>query len=332
MLTRILLDTCTVRHFLSNAGPQLDSSSAIPRLWKYRISIADGAFAEFFEQLSNLPAKFAKWQCKFQDLDCLLDPKWPIFVGGRELAAIAGFQTDLSIDLRDSQIYHQTIWKLLRDSGSLNQMLAGIKYTDASGSRKMLKPNPSQIKNTLDKDRESWIDFIVEMQRHQGDGKADLRTLPKIEAYLSSNLGSMPTDIPDLAARLNAVIRLQAHFVHMAINQSPPFDPSTEKRRGDLFDWALLFALPLPVVIVTSDGPFINRLRQTKAPDALQIVSVEEFNEHMRKDTLESLITHHRSLEAQRQKWQEAAYFHWIKRACPNGDALTDWFATEPIA
>ena len=196
----------------------------------------------------------------------------------------------------------------------------------------MLKPNPSQIKNTLDKDRESWIDFIVEMQRHQGDGKADLRTLPKIEAYLSSNLGSMPTDIPDLAARLNAVIRLQAHFVHMAINPYHLRALQTLKRRGDLFDWALLFALPLPVVIVTSDGPFINRLRQTKAPDALQIVSVEEFNEHMRKDTLESLITHHRSLEAQRQKWQEAAYFHWIKRACPNGDALTDWFATEPIA
>jgi hypothetical protein len=118
----------------------------------------------------------------------------------------------------------------------------------------------------------------------------------------------------------------------MAINQSPPYDPSTKERHGDLFDWALLFALPLPSVVVTSDGPFINRLRATKATDARQIVSVEEFNDHVRKDTLESLIAHHRTPELQHQTWQEAAYFHWIKRGRPNGDALTDWLATEPIA
>ena len=335
MLTRILLDTCTIRHFLSNAGPQIeqiDISSAIPRLWKYRFSIADGALAELFEQLPNLPEKFTKWHCKLGELDRLLDPKWPIFVGGRELSAIAGFQTDLGIDLRNSQIYHQSIWKLLRDSQSMGQIMAGIEYTDASGKRKKLPIDPAHIKSTLDNERQTWIDFIVEMQTLHRDGKADFSTLPKIEAFLRAGLGSAPTDVPDLATRLDAVTRLQAHFVHMAINQSPPFDPSTVKRRGDLFDWALLFALPLPSVIVTSDGKFIKRLRATKATDTIQIVSVEEFNDHARKDTLESLIAHHRTPEIQHQKWQEAAYFHWIKRGRPNGEALTDWLATEPIA
>jgi hypothetical protein len=211
-------------------------------------------------------------------------------------------------------------------------MQAGIIYTDASGNLKKLPLNTTQLKNSLNEGRQSWIDFIVEMQRLHRNGEADFSTLPKIEAYLRSGLGSESTDAPDLATRLEPVTRLQAHFAHMAINQSPPYDPSKENRRGDLFDWALLFTLPLPSVIVTSDGKFIKRLRATKATDALQIVSVEEFNDHARKDTLESLIAHHRTPEIQHQKWQEAAYFHWIKRGRPNGDALTDWLATEPIA
>jgi len=44
------------------------------------------------------------------------------------------------------------------------------------------------------------------------------------------------------------------------------------------------------------------------------------------------LTAHHRTPEIQHQMWQEAAYFHWIKRGCPNGEELTDWLATEPIA
>lgn len=329
-IIRILLDTCAVRNFLHPIGSKLDSSMIIPRLWKYRISIADGALAELVESLINSSIPFVDWQAKIHDLDCLLDPKWPIFVGGNKLSAIAGFQTDLSINLSNHQIYFQTIWKLLRDSQSLGQILAGIKYTDACGNKKKILIDPVHIKNILDGERRTWIDFIAEMQRQQREGKADFSTLSQIIAYLKSDFGSAPTDAPDLATRLNTVISLQAHFIHLAINTS--FNPSTTKRRGDLFDWSLLFALPLPTVIVTSDKPFINRLKGTKAADAFQVISVEEFNDHARNDTLESLIAHHRTPETQCQKWRMDAYFHWVNRGRPCDDALTDWLATEPIA
>ena len=170
------------------------------------------------------------------------------------------------------------------------------------------------------------------MQRKQRDGKADLRTLPKIEAYLRSIfLGSEPTDIPDLTARLDAVIRLQAHLSHMAINQSPPFDPSTENRRGDLFDWALLFALPLPVVIVTSDEPFINRLRQTKAPSLsklCRLTSSTIIREKTRLNHCSPIIAHrkHNARSGKRLPTSTGSNVAVQKMT------LTDWLRTEPIA
>jgi hypothetical protein len=334
MLTRILLDTSAVRNFLHEIGPKLDHKTLGQRLWKYRISIADGAIAELFEQLTDSHLDFDDWRRQVRALDRLLDPKWPIFVGGRELSALAGFQTDLNINLEGSQLYHQTLWRLLRDASSLKVLLGGICYRDITGKPVKLKPDPAQIMSTLDKERRTWVDFIDNMRQVKKTGKIPLGTLQEIERFLRSDIGQASTDNPNLLSRLVATIRFQAQFAHMALNQSSQsqYDPSTKKRRGDLFDWALLFALPLPAVIVTCDKRFVNRLRATNAIDARQVLLVEGFNEHAKSDTLETLLDHHRTSETQQRQWREAAYFNWLKRGRPFSDDLADWFATEPIA
>jgi hypothetical protein len=334
MLTRILLDTCAVRNFLHKNGPKLDHSALILRAWKYRISIADGAISELIEQLTCSRLGFGDWQRKIHELDSLLDPKWPIFVGGRELSAIAGFQTDLNINHRESQIYHQSFWKLLRDSSSLKVLLDGICYRDATGKLVKLKPDAAHIKHTLDKDRKTWVDFIDDMRAAKITGGTTLGTLQGITKFLRSDFGAASTDPLNLDRRLDAVIRLLAQFAHMALNQpsQSQYNPSATNRRGDLFDWSLLFALPLPALIVTSDKRFVNRLKATNADDARQVLLIEDFNEHARNDTLESLLDHYRTTETQQRQWREAAYFNWLNRGCPFNDDLVDWFATEPIA
>jgi hypothetical protein len=329
---RILLDTCAARNFLHQNGTKLDANAIGPRLWKYRISLADPCVAELTRQLVERRLKFSEWSGRIHALDKLLDPRWPFFVGGRDLGAVAGLQTDLTFDPIARQLEIQTLWRWMRDSADEAHYLAGTKYVDASGVAKELKPNPAHISSTLDAERQTWIDYVNEMKQNQKADPAVFSTLAKTKAVIRSGLGAAPTDPPDLADRLDGIVSVQAELIFTSYAHTPGYNPASQKRRGDLFDLALLFALPLPAVIVTADNPFLDRVRRAASPDSKQLISVDDFNQHALNDTLESLIAHHPCVHTQEQRWREAAYFRWLRRGAPMDDDWQDWFASEPLA
>lgn len=331
MITRILLDTCVIRNFIHQIGPKLDVPALLPRLWKYRISLADGTTAELMNQFAEKRISFQDWKDRIGELDKILDPRFPVFLGGRELAALAGLQTDLKFDASEVQAHKQAIWKLLRDATDEIKLLAGVNYKDAQGD-KALRPDPIQIQTAMQQARQTWISYVDKMKQLEQQTPGLFSSLAKTKAYLSSGLGSASTDPPDLATRLDAVLSIQAELVYMSVNSPNPYNPSSDKRRGDLFDMALLYALPLPVIIITADKPFLNRVKNAKTPDAVQLIDTSQFNQHVLDDDLEKLLIHHRTPAAQQARWNEAAYFRWIERGSPAGDEWNDWFATEPIA
>jgi hypothetical protein len=85
-------------------------------------------------------------------------------------------------------------------------------------------------------------------------------------------------------------------------------------------------------VICTADEKFVNRLRDTGAPHARQVVSVDEFNELIRKNCAWKKVSGFRTLDEQHRRWSEAAYFNWINRGRPLNDDQRDWFEVEPVA
>lgn len=318
MITRILLDTCTVRHLIHGDPHAIDLAAVSPRLWKYRISIADPAIAELLEQRMERKITGAEWESRISVLDQLLDRKWPIFPGGDELAALAGLQTDIAIDRATCQRKYNSLWRLLREHPSLEALKRKIDL--------------EKLKCKIQTDRDEWIPIFSQIQSAANQTPDKYGTLASKKQLLLEMFGHVTTDPNNLNAKLDSVFSLMAHFMHISTQGRSRYNPKTEKRRGDVFDWSLLFALPLPCVIVTADGPFRNTLRQTNSRDAGQVISVHEFNEHSKHDTLESLIAHSRDALQQEHEWREAAYFRWLRRGQPVDDSWADWFACEPIA
>jgi len=330
MLTRILLDTNVLGNHIDGTPPLVDLPAVRQRLWKYRISLADST-AEFVEGLAH-SGLLAQWQLHVLEIDAVLDRRWPILPGGKELAALSGLQTDLTIDAANSQRYYQAVWHLLRDAKTAADLEAGTQFSDATGARFAIKVDFSHVRCELDKERGRWSKYVERKRdefREKGITSGDY---DRILAEITADFGAQPTDPPDFAKKADAVSRMVAKFLALALPKRDAYNPASDKRRGDVFDVSLLYAIPLPAVICTGDGPFVERLRQCNAPHAKQVVTVEEFNGHVRADTLDGLVSEHRTTAEQCQRWREAAYFNWRNRNSPPNDDWTDWLACEPIA
>lgn len=331
MLTRVLLDTCAVRNHLHRSNPAIDLYALRPRLWKYRISIADPTMAELISQLLEGRLPISDWIARIGDLDAILDRHWPIFPGGHELAELSGATPPHGIDLRDSQLYYQASWRLMRNATSTADLTNGLIFKNAVGKAHRIRADAHHVATTMQAERDSWINYINRMQGLLTGLPTGRQNFQAIVALMRSDLGARPDDPPDLADKLDAITRMIATLVDMSLHPKTPYNPASVGRRGDAFDSCHLFAIPLPAIICTADRPFVNRLRATQAPQSNQVLTVEEFNTHVTNDTLESILgpAYYRN---QVQRWRLAALVRWEERSRPPSDDWADWFAAEPIA
>lgn len=331
MITRILLDTCTVRNHLHQSNEKIDLHAINLRRWKYRISMADSTMAELMSQLLENRLSLKDWESRIGDFDSILDPNWPIFPGGRELAVLSGAAPPHGFDIRDSQLYYQAGWRLMREAANIKDLTSGLIFTDTEGRQQKIYADKKHVMDTMQRERDFWINYIKCMQNLLIDRKSGSRSVEAIIELMRSDLGARSGDPPDLAQKYDAVSRMIAIFVDSSLQANTPYNPCSEKRRGDVFDLGHLFAIPLSAIICTTDKPFVNRFRASKSPQSNQVLTPEELNEHARKDTLETILgsAYYRD---QLQRWQSNAFKRWQQRFQPQHDDWADWFAAEPIA
>lgn len=332
MLVRIVLDTCTIRNHLHELGHRLDFSAINSSTEQLRFSVAGGAGFELLEQLTAGRLPWSEWP-KISTLTPYLDDRWPLLPTGRQLAALAGTQTDISIDVEAERLHLRACWRfqtIARSNEDLTQKRAS--YRGADGKEYAIQLNHAALASAGSQQRRSWIDYIDHIRTlapQLGFTKLDEAS---IVALMKSNPNAYPGDPPDFGDRLDAVSRMIARLVAQSLNRTAPYNPSSVKRRGDAFDISLLFYVPLPSVICTADERFVNRLRDTGAPHAKQVVTVNELNNLMRNNGVANLVSDFRTPQEQYERWQVAAYFHWIERGGPFGDSEADWNAAEPIS
>jgi len=331
MIVRVVLDTCIARKHLQGDGTTIDGTALTTSREQPRLSLAGTAGAELLEQLIDNRLPFAEWANRVRTFDELLDPRWPILPTGRQLSAIAGTQTDLSVDLEEERHHLSACWRLMRDARCVEDLQRAMPVGVRDGQLIGVRLDRERLKRVMDSERQSWIAYIERMNQSlvsEGIGPSDRRRLISL---MRSTQGTGPGDPPDLARRLDAVTRMLADFVVMSLGREP-YNPRIERRRGDTFDLSLLYYVPLPAIVCTADGSFLNRLRASGAEHSGQVVSVEEFNELVVANRLTDVVAGFQTPEEQDDRWQKAAYYSWIGRGQPIGDEWADWFGTEPVA
>ncbi len=333
MLVRIVLDTCTVRNHLHGTGERFDFESIKASQEQLRFSLAGGTGVELLEQLTEGRLSWAEWGANIHVINGILDDRWPLLPTGRQLAALAGTQTDVELNVEQERRHLRACWRLqtiARSSSDLTQR--GGWYEGADGKKYSIKLQVPDLTSTTSGERQSWIDYIHRIQSLAPTLGVSTLNEASILALMKSRPEAYPGDPPDFHERLDAVSRMIARLVAGSLKRRTPYNPTTEKRRGDAFDISLLFYVPLPSVICTADQKFVNRLRDTASPHAQQVVTVEELNDIMKRNEVWTLVQEFRTPEEQHRRWQVAAYYHWIERGKPFGDPDADWFAAEPIA
>lgn len=332
MLVRILLDTCTIRNHLHSIGKQLDLGAIRSSAEQLRFSLPGGTCVELLEQLTEVRVSWHEWTNGIPAIDSILDQRWPLLPTGRQLAAIAGTQTDIEIDIEGERRHLRAVWRLQRHSKSTADLQRGGWYEGADGQRYAIKLELPKLQAAGTAERDSWKNYIHHIQTLMPSLGVKQATEEDILALMKMNQGKYPGDPPDLGDKLDSVARMIARLVSQALKKKDPYNPDTDKRRGDAFDISLLFYVPLPCVICTADEKFVNRLRDTSAPNARQVVSIDEFNNLVRAGGVGPLVSDFRTPHEQYRRWNESAYFNWIKRGRPLNDDQRDWYEAEPVA
>ena len=316
MIARVVLDTGVVRNHIHDSNPQLDFEAIKSSSEQLRFSIAGGAGIELLEQLTRGSIDWDEWSSRIGILDRILDSRWPMIPSGKQLAALAELQNDIEYDINEDRSYMQEVWKFQSRARSADDLGA--------------KLDPEELKKMCKQERKDWIEHVHKMQiKIWEEGLVN----PSEDEILQLGRGeSHPGDPHDYNKKTDAIDRAIAQMVKLSLKRSSPYNPSGDKRKGDTFDIQLLFAIPLPVVICTSDEKFVNRLRSTNTTFSNQVVTIDELNQLVIENNVAKQVESFRTPDEQHDRWKDAAYFHWLERDCPEGEPDVDWLATEPIA
>ncbi|MGA7500832.1 MAG: DUF2934 domain-containing protein [Isosphaeraceae bacterium] len=334
MFVRAVLDTCTVRNHTDDINPKITLDLVRERRDLVRMSLPASAFVELTRQLAEGDLPFTRWKERIPGLGGVLDPRWPCLPNGRQLAWLAGTQTIKPIEnIEDESRHMRACWHHLLEVKPEELGKCQVVYRVSNGSLRSIRLDYQRLKQTIAGERQDWIDYIRKMRAElptRGIAATDERALA---ALMRADFGNDPLDAPGLGEKLDAASRMMARFVARSLpSKMPAYNPESEKRRGDAFDVNLLFYVPLPAVIVTGDGRFVRGLRETGAPHARQVLTIEEFNAELSKGSLTSLVEDFQTRERQHRQHCEAAYFRWEQRDRPGNDDWNDWFTSEPVA
>jgi hypothetical protein len=266
---RIIIDTVLARE----GG--LDFSALARSKGDHPVSLADGAVAELLywmqESKSKRPA-FPTWRARALELSAALDPILPIAPGGHERAALAGlrsFERGFSTEGLIGQ--SQAVWKYLLSLTTAAD-LALPPIFEVAGRAATFDVKLASV--ALKAAGNRWAAFaetIGQMIRTEsGRGEAvtenDLKRLVRERLVSTGEL----TSVDQLELAIPAIARR----AHDAAFRS--YAPKLGESNAAL-DFDLLFALPLPAVVVTNDKKFVRFLRGLVCLDAAKVMLPDEL-------------------------------------------------------
>lgn len=263
---RIILDTVVVRE------DTLDLESFGRVVGDHPVSLADGAIIElvhWFRHPGKRPA-FPGWHERAKRYSAILDPNMPIAPGGHELAALAGLRAfEPGFSPENLRSYSREVWKYLASVQVASDLdKPHVFHLNNQPMKFDVRPTSPVLKKTGDE----WAALAQKIGELLRTADKNAVTEAELRQLFIRNLAA-DGEVRHVD-RLDLVVAALARRAYEAAfhGYSPKAGVS-----NPAVDFALLFSIPLPAVVCTSDQNLVNFVRQLKSPDSNKVMRPDEL-------------------------------------------------------
>lgn len=280
VIERILLDTNIVRNFIHGDISSIDFNELIKIKGKHPISIGNAAIAELAAALYRGSIPFAEWSTRVKILDSVIDPDFPVAPGGKELSAIWGGHSSLGIDLAETRAHHRATWRLIRDAKSPSDLEKGVDFSGPTGRRYLIRVDPSNYESVFREEGHRWSEWFtrtVEILKNEESNGTSVSEDFLIQIQKSDLIKDM--GFSD-AEKLDLIVRVMAKRLIQGMKKRDPY--KAKKTHNDPLDIDLLYGIPLPAWICTSDTKLLTLVESTGSADANKVMSPNVLFDRLR--------------------------------------------------
>lgn len=281
-IARILLDTGVVRKVIHGDVDSLSPTVLIGLKGEHPVSIADGAFAELSAALLRGSIAPSTWAERIGLFDELLDPDFPVAPGGKELAAFWGGHSPVGLNVDEARAYYRAAWGYLRNARSAEDLTREEIFYAPSGRAYAIQFDAEHVEAVLSEEGRKWSGWVANIAALIGDlhdvgdrvTEADLRRLMTSHLMLDMAVTN--------AMKLDLVVHVLAKWAMQAVTKREPYNPNG--RPNDLLDLDLLFGIPLPAWVCTSDERLHRLVHLTESADRHAVMTAEELLDRLRAE------------------------------------------------
>jgi hypothetical protein len=285
---RVVLDTSGVRqHVHGNRNLANDLKPYVTN-GAILVSIPDTCVAELLMQLLEGRVAWEDWRSRVSGLNEILDPDMPVLPGGSELAFKVGLTTVAPPTDLDDGVVSRALWEALRDANTLDDLSKPLKVTIPGRGDATVHLDAANAQRIVQTYRDYWPNWIEFIKASFGIAPPNAES---IRATVERGVLSLFGGQQGFVEKIDAMVKLLAHYVDISINAREPYNPSSDRRRGDWFDYLMLMSLGLPAVLCTTDQKLINKLKLLKSSQADMVLNIDGLLERLAAGNLKDLVS-----------------------------------------
>lgn len=280
----IALDTNVIRELCYNEPSWLPIFEEMSK-HEYDFCLADHLFAEFLNQLQRASISEGEYQRAIKNLSTFISSRLPILPGNRELFGMCGcLKKESQFNPDETHSFCHATYKLLSSAKNIDDMLKSIEVSYGKKRVKIFLKNSEQIQETIDEERNRWIEEIKShdsfSEKELDDNKTELITT------ITDLLDKEIECDPPLSIRLDVAIRHKYRQIKIANRLRTPYNPESKKKINDGIDYNMDFVFMLPAILCTSDDNYYKVIKDLNSFQSQWAYKPDEMSDAWKDKTL----------------------------------------------
>jgi hypothetical protein len=278
VVTRVLLDTSTVRAWLEGASEAEPLACLEGHLRELSVALANNAIPELALALHEGRIPWTTWILRAPLLGRILDVTSPVFPDDQELLHTAIEETPPCPAAISRREHFRAIWRTMSSARCHADLTSSPAFLGSDGAMYRIQSSRALVEQLTEQHRERWRSPIREL-RTRGDVRHP--TQEQIAELLFVAYFGGRSNEPEMRMRHDGFVRSLARFMALALQRGSRYNPDAKSRRGDSFDVELLRALALPALICTLDARLMKHMAATGSPQVSQLLTPRQLHQEV---------------------------------------------------